>query len=167
MADITAPYIVIIHTNLYSGNFERELAGYVAGVWDGETHGDKEVDIFNDECECDFTGRARFETVDGHDTPVSIWPTPGRFNAGTGLHYDGDDPEHISSPRYPAYESVAMFFNQRPTKEELALLWDRAEKFPDYAAAHPSYRTKGLQIKRLELIHRQVVVTDELLSAIS
>ena len=48
MYDVPA-YKVIIDTDSYAGNFERELCAYVTGHWDGETHGGDQVKVFKDE----------------------------------------------------------------------------------------------------------------------
>lgn len=80
-SDVGVPFIVVIHTNSYAGNFEREMAGYVAGIWDGETHGGKQARLFQDETDDEFqeltdkAGVVARENGNG-SVPVSIWPTP-------------------------------------------------------------------------------------------
>lgn len=220
--DVGSLFIVVIHTNSYSGNFEREMAGYVAGIWDGETHGGNQARIFDDETDGEYQGltdkAGMVPRENGHGgVPVSIWPTPGRLNNGAGFHYnavDGDEDEALrravesmkafqapsiaraqarldnedfedeskpgawtkeacertirhalesikrieSQPlgRYPAYESVAIFFDQEPTPDELDLMWERAKKFCDPSTQTGEFRrTDGLKVTSLELIKRE------------
>lgn len=54
---------------------------------------------------------------------------------------------------FPAYESVAIFFDSEPTEEELDLMWERAKKFCDPNTATAEFRrTQALEVKSLELI---------------
>ncbi len=45
----TIRYDFLIDTNKYSGNFERELCGYLTGHWDGESHGGDQAKVFMEE----------------------------------------------------------------------------------------------------------------------
>lgn len=226
--DIRVPYIVVIHTNSYSGNFEREMAGYIAGIWDGSTHGGKQANIFAEETEGladeyqglpDMAGTVPRENGYG-GVPVSIWATPGRLNNGFGFHYDDADGDEQEARRraveaieayhapqikrysdrlasqdfepegwtkeaceqalqssldaiariadgplgkYPAYESVAIFFDSEPNEKQLDLMWERAKKFCDPNSATAEFhRTENLEVKSLELIRweRKIEITE-------
>lgn len=94
---ITAPYLLIIDTDQYAGNFERQLTGFCTGVDDG-THGEREAEDLADflEDNPEFSNDWEHKIItnpddNGYDRVCSIWPTPGRFNNGMGYHYGEDD----------------------------------------------------------------------------
>lgn len=91
------PFLFVIDTTDYAGNFERELCGYITGhVGDCEVGADeaeifyKEVPTVDDEL---------FENVISQPTgdnpcnrPCEICPTPGWYNDGAGNHFkDGEE----------------------------------------------------------------------------
>ncbi len=92
-------YILVIDTNSYSGNFERQLAGYCTGVWDRErAHGDAEAaDAKKANPSLVAVIEAKSTTVQHNEygqVSNTIRATPGRLNNGAGYHYDaGDDPK--------------------------------------------------------------------------
>jgi hypothetical protein len=80
--------------------------------------------------------------------PVSIYPTPGWFNSGMGDVYPDSewgmphvikeyenacksDKESIKKGpgRYQAYNSVAIYFNELPSKEQISLMKGRTNTF--------------------------------------
>lgn len=125
-------YEVIIDTNKYSGNFEREMTGFVLGVIGDCEVGLKEATQFAEQTP--FPDYNPFEDMcsyvaDDHgcQRPCAISSTPGRVNDGTGKMVDADTPEgqHL---HYPAYESVTMFFSYDPS-EYLTFIEARAQLF--------------------------------------
>lgn len=80
---------VIIHTDKYSGNFERELCAYVTGLTNESRVGDEiACETQNNLQHFDWWDEnADFENL------VEIWPTPGYINNGMGKHYL-DTPEN-------------------------------------------------------------------------
>lgn len=104
-------YQFIIDTDSYAGNFERELCGYCTGHWDGETHGGKQAAIFNEE-----VGDECFDNI-----------------AYTVLEHDGYGYTSCvtieAEPTTHQYNSVAIFFDEKPTKEQINLMKQRAEKY--------------------------------------
>ncbi len=107
------PYELIIDTDCYAGNFERELCAYVTGFWDNETGGDQ-AKVFDDEIgEANpFEDYVGFITNEyGLQTPVYLEQTPPELGA-----------EH-------AMCSVAIAFEEKPTPELIQLVKDRAYKF--------------------------------------
>lgn len=101
----------VIDTNLYAGNFEREMCGYVTGVWDGETHGGDQAAVFHKEVE----GNPFAELVE--------------------LRSDGDhgwmQPEHLerTPPAFKQNNSVAIHFEKEPPPDLIELMKSRARKF--------------------------------------
>jgi hypothetical protein len=81
-------YGIIIDTNQYAGNFERQMCAYITGVL-----GDCGVGHEHEREVAEFKYKIAQEP-DEHGThrPVVIYPTPGYFNHGMGGHYkDGDE----------------------------------------------------------------------------
>jgi hypothetical protein len=99
------------------------------------------------------------EQKDGQPmTPMIIYPTPGWFNHGMGGHFrDGQEEEafadykkvsekykadHPGSSldvgkelhKHPAYQSVAIVFDERPPQDIIELMKGRTEKFVKYWA---------------------------------
>ena len=84
----------VVDTESYSGNFERQMCGYITGVIGECEVGSEEAAEFNNE----HPGQNPFDDIvmqvpDEHGCrrPVAIWPTPGWFNNSMGGHFrDGD-----------------------------------------------------------------------------
>lgn len=104
-----------IHTNLYAGNFERQLCGFITGCHDG-SHGPIEAELFieerGDELQQEFDDIIGWVPDDSsfhHERRVSIIPgETGDFN------------------------SLAIFFIQEPTREMIDVMLERLAKFPEY-----------------------------------
>lgn len=94
-------FAVVIDTDQYAGNFEREMCAFITGMFGECGVGDKTAAIAQKQLP--KFARGWFEKhvssePDDHGThrPVSIWPTPGWFNAGHGTTWkDGHDPEEV------------------------------------------------------------------------
>jgi hypothetical protein len=193
MMDIRLPrgttYILVIDTDAYAGNFERQIAGYTTGVFDEERgHGDSEARLAKEEYpEITRSLIAKSTTVSHEEygqVSNTIRATPGRLNNGMGFGYNADDAQasadakarakksaeeyqapHIAQYErrlreqdftngwdkegcersiasaqamiatagdhvgYPCYESVAMFFREPLTPEEIAFVRERAVEF--------------------------------------
>jgi hypothetical protein len=167
--------IVVIDTDSYAGNFEREMCAFITGqvgechvgsgvAWEEEEN-IRHLSWFKDHI-------AQEEDDDQCARPASIWQTPGRFNDGYGGHYD-DTPEvrasldpRCASARHPAYESVAIFVDELPPDEVLAEMVERAQA---YCAEHgikyrgcrllePQYAVKEVQVHvgHLEVLRKVV-----------
>ncbi len=103
-----APYLFVIDTTDYAGNFERELCAFITGrIGDCEV-GREMSELFTEE-----TGQEPFENVigeaDDHGCyrPVTIYPTPGWFNHGHGGHFkDGDEAAALLDYRQTVREST-------------------------------------------------------------
>lgn len=143
-------YIFVVDTDKYSDNFEQELCAHMTGmppVCSGRT--DAYAQAYRDEMgiQDDEDYNDHIVHVDDERGQCSIWPTPGWFNDGMGNHYregsisDKDvqrkyeaerktrfmDNEQFS--KHPAYQSVAIFMDRRPTDKEIQVMIDRARKF--------------------------------------
>jgi hypothetical protein len=119
--DVTLPqgttYILVVDTDAYAGNFERQLAGYATGVVDVERrHGIEEAaDAEEAAPEMVRALRAKSLAV-RHDqfgmVTNTIRATPGRRNNGSGFHYTPGDPEVEEDARARAKRSAIDFFER-------------------------------------------------------
>lgn len=122
-------YVFVIDTDSYSGNFERQLCGYITGVVGDCEVGEKESNCFTKEVDPDSD--ALFDHVtqkaDEHCCyrPCSIWITPNRFTIGKFTYSSTKEANMI----YPVYESVAIFFEEKPPEAAIELMKSRTEKF--------------------------------------
>ena len=161
-------YIFVAHTNLYSGNFERQMCAYATGQIGECGVGDDQAEYFveevGEEIQEQFYHIMSQESDDrGCQRPCAIWPTPGRFNDGMGKHFnvaDFDEKNTWQGKQWPAYESVAMFFDTRPTPEQIDLMKNRCL---DFAANSLHYRGYGekpeLKIIGFQLLLRTTKTT--------
>lgn len=139
-------YIFIVDTDQYSGNFERPMCAYMTGRTGECGVGSDEAEIFAKEMDVSvevYEEEHPFHFVtsvaDDHGCyrPASIWPTPGWINDGMGKFIKSDE------EGFPAYKSVAIFMERKPTPEEVELLKDRAEAYVKWKRLHgPSYDRK-------------------------
>lgn len=166
-------YVLVFHTEQYSGNFERPLVAYVTGRVGECEVGSDEARIARRDLPVEhrlwLEEHVRLLPDDhGCHRPVFLWPTPGWFNDGWGHNYRvGEDKtfvlerrnlsiqsnaesarqaykdkehgereaqrllERQKEPlrRHPAYQSVAVAFDERPGDVLEALLRERAQEF--------------------------------------
>lgn len=143
-------YSVIIDTNEYSGNFERELTAYTTGHHT-EYAGEEEAKDYQNFVDANpefselFQSNIRFEYDEGGGNYCCIYPTPGRVNDGKGNHYDEID--YTGEHKYPAYESVEIFFYWEPTPIEMRIIEDRAI---EYGKKH-GINIKAIRIHKTEI----------------
>lgn len=195
MLDATQPApraIVVVDTEEYSGNFEREMVAWMTGQIGECGVGSRIIEASRLDMSASLRSFCDHHIVRLPDDreypcrrPASIWPTPGWFNDGSGnLHRDDADlavvqsaweasreerREHVrqiwshdpdyaertirekdatfTEPgRWPAYLSVAAFFNEVPSDEMLAELTERARFFS--AEYHKGGELEGLRMAR-------------------
>lgn len=81
---------IVIDTDQYAGNFERQMCAYLTGQ-SGDCGAGREIALVaQDEIEhLDWWKRHIVQVPNEHGTkrPVAIHPTPGYFNNGMGGHY--------------------------------------------------------------------------------
>lgn len=133
---------VVIDTDAYSGNFEREMASYITGYPQIRGNGlEKDIHSFygfnpkvygadwDDHPQNPWAGL--FQYSDGEYGPeiAHICPTPGYGNDGHGNHRELTGTPRDKKFSYPAYFSVKMLCYERPSEEQLKLLREWAEKF--------------------------------------
>lgn len=155
------PYVFVVDTNSYAGNFERELVAYMTGARGDCRVGKTEAKYYEEDMgELGVALTAKLgQYPDDNECyrPATIWPTPNRYNDGDGNHFDGPG-------RFPAYESVAALFDECPTPEEIDLMKRRAQQYCALAAQgeFSDYHKHEIKIKGFRLI-TQTVVTKEII----
>lgn len=211
----TDTYILVIDTDAYSGNFERQLAGYVTGVYDYERgHGEEEAAAAKQANPVITDSLAEKSMAVRHNeygyVTNTIRSTPGRFNNGMGFHYDaGQENEAraksiqsmkdykapeiakceqrirdnnfegswtkeacertIQSAKdaiaragknvsYPAYESVAMFFSEPLSDDEMVFVKQRAHEYA--AAPMGKWATPPFTVRDIYMVKREVNSTE-------
>lgn len=176
-------FLFVVDTDAYSGNFEREMCGYMTGQFGECGVGDEEAQLFEEEVSDEINFSEIIQHIpdeNGCHRPATIWPTPGWFNNGMGGHFkDQDDQEepalkhrneqydkeadknvyHNESAnaahrarwlerkeeplqKHPAYLSVAICFNDRPTDEQIEILRERARRFSEIYPTRRSWNKK-------------------------
>ena len=132
--DIGDVFVVVIDTNQYSGNFEREIAAFCLGALsEHQFHGLSELDEFEEAMEREpllesIKGKLTTQKHEEYgDSAATIWPTPNRLNNGYGVHFDAKEGE----TGWPSYESVGIFVETQLTAEEMNLVRLRAEMYAE------------------------------------
>ena len=138
VGSVGSGYIFVINTDSYAGNFERQMCAFITGmIPDCGTGADEAIQFAKDEnldVDGDYVEGSPFEDIinritDDHNnsTPCSIWPTAGYYNAGNGETKPAMTFEDEN--KYPAYNSVAIFFTEKPSDELIAMMKNRAREF--------------------------------------
>lgn len=188
---LTAPWLFVIDTADYAGNFERELCGYITGRVGECGVGQELGELFVQETKLESFSNVVEEADDhGCHRPATIYPTKGYYNNGLGEHF-ADKPENYGKAllayntsevatltedltryarylrdfekdksirenwtikriekeisatekriikakrnskftKYPAYQSVAISFERKPTLVQITIMKERATKF--------------------------------------
>jgi len=112
-------WIFVIDTDAYAGNFERDLCAYITGVIGECEVGDEFAALYRKETgdgdgvwDGQFVDYVEQREEYGCARPCSCWPSPKQKGA-----------EHNNS--------VAIFFNKKPTSKLIALMKERAGKFAE------------------------------------
>ena len=106
---------LVIDTDSYAGNFQREVCGFVTGVHD-ETHGQTEAEVARDELDAEtvawMESNVEFQPDDnGYHRCSELYPTKGWFNHGMGEFFeDGQEEEALADHR----KKVAEYQEQHP-----------------------------------------------------
>ena len=95
-----------------------------------------------------------YMSVDAGETAVTIWPTPGRLNDGSGRHYGvNEDADYILRARNTRIKrehtrdiKAARFNCQFAEAERLEL--DEAAKLTKPLDAHPAYESVAIFFER-------------------
>ena len=99
-------FAFVIDTDSYAGNFEREMCAYLTGHVGECEVGEEYVD---EDLPMNFDNVLDVGDDHGCYRPVSIW---------------------MNEPK-TSYESVAIFFDTKPTQEQIDFMKERAKGFND------------------------------------
>ena len=114
--NLQAPWLFVIDTTDYSGNFERELCAYITGHIGDCGCGADMAELFDKEtAELDCLDTCFDNVMDEPDEhgcwrPVTIYPTKGKQRDNN---------------------SVAISFEKKPNEKQITLMKERAIKFAD------------------------------------
>src|SRR3989344_1236736 len=122
-------YLFIIDTNTYAGNFEREICAYITGQIGECGVGEENAKLAKQQIPL-ITAQLEdlVEMVpDKHGCarPVAIFPNPKYGKDRYGTHALLTE-ENVTQFPWPAYYSVAIFFNSIPDLELLDIMKKRA-----------------------------------------
>lgn len=170
----TGGWIFVIDTDEYAGNFERAMTAYVTGCVGECEVGEEFAARFKSElgeaAQEEFYEVTESRPDDhGCHRPCAIYPTEGWYNNGNGEHFK-DVPKAGAKPqkkaKYPAYLSVAIFFNKKPTKVQIQLMKDRANKFVEASKDENKkigfkFNVEQLNITGFRLLKEHIEVTEE------
>ncbi len=159
--------LLIIDTNLYTGNFEREMCAHITGeIGECMVGEDYIADVDDIAEELDMPVEKVSEIMqwmqdfvvqrydEGCYRPCEIYPTEGRSNNGNGRHYDVTPEQPF---KWPAYESVAIYLSKEPTKEIFDFIVARAKSFK-YPAWKKSESNPELEVKGIHILVEERVV---------
>lgn len=119
-------YSVVIHTDRYAGNFERELRGYVTGCRSGWDRANFELEIrtaFAGDPDCDW------EELDEDENPFAdLW---NRVAGEYGFRIEElvQTPKEFSQKCEP--NSIRLHCKKKPTAKQLNLIKEWAHKFAE------------------------------------
>ncbi len=116
---------LIIETNHYAGNFEREMTAYCTGHVGECGVGKEHAAIFREEVPQDPFGD-------------SIVPVPDDHGCARPCKCDGNN--------------VIIFFEGRPTPEQIAIIKERASKFHAVNAGMSKWRNYLIGISKLRVV---------------
>jgi hypothetical protein len=130
--------VIVIDTEQYAGNFEREMCAFITGQY-GECEVGKEIAESASECigHLGWWEENIADETDDRDVrrPASIWPTPGWFNDGMGGHHK-DVPENYEAARGRSVEKYKEYM-----EKSMANALDRLER-GDFEDPGPGAWTK-------------------------
>lgn len=140
--NVDSPYILVIETDKYTGNFERELCAYITGGFGECGVGSNHAETYcKDGCDEELTNILSYEMDDrGCARPVSIW------------NYD----------KNIGYNDLAIFFQEQPSREQFQLIVDRCALWNTDAPNKRTGSKELIQFKGFHLLRNEVkrVITE-------
>lgn len=98
--NLNAPWLFVIDTENYAGNFERELCAYITGRVGECGVGDDMAELFKQEVGEPFENVVEEGDEHGCYRPATIYPSLGWYNDGMGGHYkEGQEAEALINYR--------------------------------------------------------------------
>lgn len=158
------PFVFVVDTTDYAGNFYDALCVFLTGhVVFGDY--EKIVTAFveaHPDCFSRFGDALVSVGAYMSERYCDSWPTPGYYNDGNGHVYKAAD-FPADTHCFPAYNSVGIYFKERPDALMTAFLKERAT---EYAAAPKGadhvevFTPPPFQILGFRLLERTLVVNE-------
>lgn len=132
-------YQLVVETNSYAGNFEREMTAFATGVLGECGVGEEMIESFS-------TAAVAYS---GLKSPFE--------NLMEGVYDDGgcSRPTTISQNHDGNYHNVTMFMHQRPSDNDLAFITQRIRSYPEYLGASQceaeDLEILGIKLNRIEI----------------
>lgn len=144
-------YKIIVDTDKYAGNFERELCAYVTGIYERDTGVGQEISEEEEENIEHFQwwedNVSYFYNEHGSQTCVEIEPTPGYFNNGTGGVYK-DEPENYEKAKTERNQSTQKYYQAQIDRYEAIL------KNPNLSSKEINDAKKQIKIYEREIVEK-------------
>lgn len=137
--DLSVPqFTFAIDTNEYAGNFERETTAFVVGVYGDCGKGSEIAEAVQEKIPEELREKVA-QVADEHGCcrPTSM----GR------------------SPDSKKYNTVEIYFHERPTDEELKLMAARAHEFAETCQQYDKF-LDPYKVLGIRLVEREIVVKD-------
>ena len=133
-------YILIADTEMYAGNFEREMTAFSTGAVGECGVGQDQADLFRSEL-----------MPDADEYDPTLFEVDDHINAYEADEHGCGRPTSIWEDGKGKYNALAIFFNEKPTQEMIKVMQDRSAV---YAGKNK------IKILGYSMIKREVVVTD-------
>lgn len=155
----------VVDTDSYAGNFQRELCAYVIGARNDPSERDPYLKLFDRDCRLPLGDLSDARLVDPGDDDVHLAPcdlaaTPGWASDGRGK-VRRSTPDKNRRYKHPAYNSVSIFLQRKPTEEELGELLKRSLEFPTLPKFHSwdsRPRILGCRLIKADVLVQETVV---------
>lgn len=151
-------YVLFIDTNLYSGNFEREITKYCIGT----CHSEYSEDYVEQTDNPIVKSLQNLSTTELHEeygrVSCAIATTPGRINDGFGNHRDAEPGEE----GYSAFESVGIFLSELPNTEQLEYVKKRALEYAEIynQSVAKTDNSEMLEIKDVYMVSYTTIINE-------
>ena len=134
-------YYIIIKTNLYAGNFERNMTAYMTGIVQ------------------EFTG------VGSHDAEIFEKEERSREIFSNYIEErNSEDLDDVPSPCRVVFDkegstTFAIHFSKNPTNELIDILCRRAKAYCEYCKNDYHFKDKTLEVLGMELVENKTIQT--------
>lgn len=169
MFDDGTVWAFVVDTDKYAGNFERGMTAFCTGRTGECDVARKQAALFHEDHpleldECDMLENCVFPSgydssgiLPGEEVPQMAWlPDDHGCHRPTAIHLS-------PAPNQTEYNSVAMYFHERPTDEQVEIIKRRAHRYCTEQtgnAADHAIRTEGITIIGFRLFERRVRIVE-------
>jgi len=155
--------VIVVDTEEYSGNFERQMVAYITGLLGECGMGEKLAALAKKELPLpvlEWFEEHVVMTSDEHGVhrPASISPTPGWYNDGRGNHYrDTKKGRNLyKNKKHPAYQSVEFVVYEWPPDHIVQFILDRTKYYCEHAPEVDNLVREPLTLTGVRFVRRAV-----------